>query len=890
MKRLSIFLLVFVLFKLSARGQTALAPVDKGSYKRNFIEGNAAMQDFDLGRALRYFLFAARYDSANANINFKIGQCYLQEPLKKHLAESYLELAVKDVTKKYSEDDANEKHAHFLAWFFLGQAYHLDGRLDKAVQMYDQYKTFLDPKNKDDAADILEVAHYKIQVENAERMMQSPVSIKITNLGDSINTVNDEIAPVITADEQVLFFTRAIPDVNGDPSSSGIAYIEHVKESTKTPKNKWLKPHLLSQYINSGHEATINLSPDGQMLIIYRADVGRGDLFYTTFDGSEWSIPIKFGSNINTEDNWEPSACLSREGNLLYFVSDRPGGLGGRDIYRCVKLPNGQWSLAQNVGSPINTEYDEDAPFLGADGITFFFASNNNQSMGGFDILYSSLDENGKFSVPQNMGYPVNTTDDDRYFVATPDNKRFYFSSSHEEIYNGTIHEKGFGGSDIYMGQVDHLQENPLALFKGRFNAGPCDSLPEGLNVQVYATADNSLVGSYRPNRRSGTFSIIIPPGSKYNFSYQIDDKVISSEEVFVPNDISYQEIQKEVNLKPIRVCPGKDISDDTVEAKLFLDIVVLNNKIDRKPVSNANVTIRSKGLPDFAAVADREGKIATLPIGGGKSYEIIGSKDNETSSPVIFNTIGLRGSQTIKKTVYISKLAGEEVEITLDLLVASDKTTMKPAAGMKVKITGTDGTVIEKLTDEKGKIMGLHLTKMVNYVAEVEKDEKVVAKGIVSTDGIRKSKSIEKTIYISGGQDEIPDNAEFNGTCFTLHFKYNMNELDELSPPYKQFLEKIQELKKAGVKVQLYLRASASTVPTRKYKSNIELAQFRGKRNQERIKASLLLRNISEEDCQFIMSESIISGPAYQGDNNNIERYQKFQYLKVCINKEPQK
>src|SRR6185369_11165079 len=139
---------------------------------------------------------------------------------------------------------------------------------------------------------------------------------------------------------------------------------------------------------------------------------------------------------------WESHACLTNDGNTIYFVSDRPGGFGGRDIYRCVKLPNGAWSKALNVGPVINTEYDEDGGFMHPDGKTFFFASKGHKTMGGFDIMFSILDEDNKFTEPFNLWHPINTPDDDVFYTTSHDGKRAYFSSAKEG---------GYGEKDIYM-------------------------------------------------------------------------------------------------------------------------------------------------------------------------------------------------------------------------------------------------------------------------------------------------------------------------------------------------------------------------------------------------------------------------------------------------------
>jgi len=886
MNRLFTLLFLFA-FGFSLFSQVPPLASDKGSYKKNFTEGNLNLLDFEYMEALKYFQFAYKYDSTNANINYKIGQCYLHHATQKHLAEKYLEKAVENVSKKYLDDEASEKQASIMAYFFLGQAYHLDGRLDEATKMYDTYESYLSAKKKLDREDLEFVDHFKKQVQNARQMLAAPLNIKITNLGDSINTEYPEYSPVITADEQVLYYTTRRPTTTGgEKSLDDGMYYEDIVVSYKDLKGIWSKPVSISPYINtSSNEATVSLTPDGQTLIIYRGDVGNGDLYYSSFDGKDWSIPQRFGSNINTEF-WETHACMSRDGNTLYFVSERPGGLGGRDIYKCVKLPNGQWSLAQNVGPPINTPYDEDAPFLGADGITFYFASSGDKSMGGFDIMFSIIDENGKFSDPINMGYPINTTDDDVFYVATPDNKRFYLSSAHEEIGKSAVHEKGFGEKDIYMGVVDIINENPLALFRGRFVPGPCDSLPDDIVVMVTSIGSGEIIGTYRPNRRTGTFSVIIPPGSKYLFTYQQGGVDLSSEEVFVPSDISYQEIQKAINIKPIKVCPGMVIIGDTTTKNLSLNVLVLNNKKDKKPVGKAEIKLHHKGAVDFTKQTDESGRANAIKLDAEKSYEIMASANGKNAAPVIFNTIGLTESKVIEKTVYLEKSADEDLTLLLNVAVLNNKTLRKPVSGTKIKIKGTDGSVHELVTDEKGKVNGITLGSSTNYEIDVEKDGNIVARGLVSTHGIRKSKTFEKVLYLTGGVSEVPDNSVMSGDCFSFFFKYNMNEVDESAPEYKQFIDKLMEVKNAGGKINLHVQASASTVPTRKFKNNEDLAKVRGNGTIEKLKISLKQRGVAESDIVIASNKTFVSGPAYKGDAANTDRYGKFQYVKVCIGK----
>ncbi len=884
MKKLVLSLLLFFCTSLSLFAQVPSTAVDKGSYGRNFTEGNINLLDFEYLEALKYFMFAYKYDSTNANINYKIGRCYLQHPTQKHLAETYLEKAITNVSKKYLEDEPKEKRASIMAYFFLGQSYHLDGRLDEAIKMYDTYESYLDPKKKLDKEDLDLVEHFKKQVQNARQMMLAPVNVKITNLGDSINSEWPEYSPVITADEQVLYYTTRRPTTTGGEKSEADAmYYEDIVVSYKDEKGKWSKPVSISPYINTfSNEATINLTPDGQTLIIYRGDVGNGDLYYSSFDGKDWAIPQKFGSNINTEF-WETHASMSRDGNTLYFVSDRPGGLGERDIYKSVKLPNGQWSLCQNVGAPINTPFDEDAPFLGADGITFYFASKGDKSMGGFDVMFSFIDESGKFSEPGNMGYPINTTDDDVFYVASPDNKRFYLSSGHEEISNSGVHEKGYGEKDIYMGKVDMIKENPLALFRGRFVPGPCDSLPNDITILVTSVTTGEVIGTYRPNHKTGTFSVIIPPGSKYLFTYQQAGVDLHSDEVFVPEDIAYEEIQKAINLKPMKICPGMMGDGDTSKKEILLNVLVLNNPNEKKPVKNAEYTLHHKGGKDVVAVTDENGSAKGIKLEAEKSYGLSAFADGKKSAVSGFNTIGIKENKVIEKTIYLEK--GEDLSLLLNVVVYNSKGGKKPLPGTNIKVKGTDGSFQEFTTDEKGRVSAIALSPSTNYEIDADKDG-AVTKGLVSTTGVRKSKTFEKVLYLKGGVSEVPDNSEITGDCFTFYFKYNMNEVDESAPEYKSFIDKLAEVKNAGGKVNLQVRASASTVPSSKFKNNADLAAARANGTLEKIKNSLKQKGLTDADITVVSTKSFVSGPAYAGDYTNTDKYGKFQYVKVCLKK----
>ncbi|MES2761289.1 MAG: hypothetical protein V4677_03740 [Bacteroidota bacterium] len=627
------------------------AQLPSGSYTDYFREGLFLVGEENYDMALRNFLEAYKKDSSSANINYNIGFCYLNSSTTKGLAESYLAKAITDVTKNYKNDSPTEKSAPALAYFYYGKALHINYKFDEALVQYDH---FLNNYAKDKATKD-DVAYYKAQNEFAKEIMLTPINVKIANLGDSINSSYPEYSPVLSADESSLIYTtRRNTGTGGERLPDG-HYFEDVVISYKDAMGKWSSPKSLSQNVNTGgHEGSINLTADGQTLIVFKDDNGDGNVYFSTWDGKDWSSLQSFGSDINSK-YWESHACLSADNNTLYFVSDRPGGYGGRDIYRCVKLPNGAWSKALNVGPTINTKYDEDGPYIHPDGLTLIFASSGHRSMGGFDIFFTTIEEDKKFAEPVNMGYPINTTDDDVFFVTSPDGKRGYFSSAKDG---------GFGEKDIYMMSIPDAKEKPLVLFKGAIVPAEGEKLPEDIIIVVTNKETGEVVGNYRP-KENGTFATILAPNRNYNFSYQVKGQEFYNEDIYVSSDLAYQEIKKEINLEPVNLL-------GSIKAKtkgVILNIVVLNNAKDKQPVPNAKVVLTEKGGSDTNMDVDASGRKDNMALVFDKLYTIVAESNGKKSKVSSFNTVGIKGSKSITQVIYIddSKGSGKEPKHTKD-------------------------------------------------------------------------------------------------------------------------------------------------------------------------------------------------------------------------------
>lgn len=545
-----------------------------GNYRENFIEGNKLIEEGNWPMALVYFKEAFRADSSSANVHFKMGQCYLNSASYKKDALRYLRRAAKDVSRNYDPYEPSIKKAPEITFYYLAQAYHYNYKFDSAITYFESYKAILGTR---DPAMIKDIDMRINWCRNAKEFMAVPLPIRITNMGDSVNSQYSDYGAVMSVDEQTVYFTsRRYGETMVDGN-----YYEDILVCEKKPDGTWGSAHPVSPYINTPtNEATISLSTDGQTLFIYR-DVNGGDIYSSSLMNGQWQYPVPLGSDINSK-YWETHACMSADGNTLYFVSDRPGGYGGRDIYRCVKLPNGKWSKALNLGPKINTAEDEDAPFIHPDQHTLFFASKGHKSMGGFDVFFSSKDdETGIWSDPTNMGYPLNTPDDDIFYMTSPDGKRAYFSS---------VREGGFGEKDLYMAELDQPIIQALTLLKGRIYNADGKPLQQKVEINVTNSLSGEIIGVYRPNVRTGNFTVILPTGGTYLISYVVDDKEFANEVIDVPAGSEFTTIDRSIDLR------------DLVLGKVRSDV-----PLDPGPAGNQHVqlpgdTLKGKPLRDIKA------------------------------------------------------------------------------------------------------------------------------------------------------------------------------------------------------------------------------------------------------------------------------------------------
>lgn len=524
--------------------------LETATFKEKFELGNRLMSE-------NLFVFAAKVwksiidkGNGNGNVNFKAGYCYLQIDNERTKALPFLQEAETNISKRYDPFSFQEKNAPIETYYYLGEAYHINEKLDEALSAYTTYQTTAHKKHLLQPKAELGIA----QVGVARKMLNDPKQFIISNVGNKVNSTYDEYSPVITLDESAMFFTSR--RLRKDSSNKGYYSYqdgklhEDVYVSYKDFKSgEWMEPEILNKISRQSqvetNEATISVSGDGQLLFIYRGDQNNGDIFISERqDDDNYGVPKSMAKgethdDINS-DSWETHATISADGRTLYFVSDRPGGLGGRDIYRSVKLPNGEWSKALNIGAPVNTPYDEDAPFFHPDGKTLYFSSNGKNSMGGFDVFFSQNIEGDKWTKPFNFGYPLNSVASDIFFTTTADGQRGYFSSSRDG---------GVGEKDIYTIDLKSQPEAEVAILKGYILPDADGKIPDGIVIWVTDKTEQTDPVEYKPNKRNGAYVFNLKPCHEYYVEYTRDEETFYETDMKVPCGAGYQEINKVISL-----------------------------------------------------------------------------------------------------------------------------------------------------------------------------------------------------------------------------------------------------------------------------------------------------------------------------------------------------
>jgi len=580
------------------------------------IEGSMAYDD-----VREIMVRAADLDTTFLRANFEAGELHMRTIGK--------DLAVKYFLRVFRQDP----NYRFDIQYWIGRSYQMGLNFDKAIEFYNMYKERLAAKPNyqgRDKVDLAVVERAIYECQNGKEFVANPGNYSIVNIGREINSEYEDYAPVLNGDETEIIFTsrRREDNLNENVFEDNKPY-EDIFISKKVG-DTWERARNIGPVVNTPyHNSNLALSKDGNTLFIYNDDNG-GDIYYSERDANgNWGTPVPLPGIINSSFN-EKSISMSSDERTLYFASDRPGGFGGIDIYRATLDSKGQWTNVRNLGPKINTEFDEEGPFIDQDNVTLYFSSKGHKGMGGHDIFKSVFNpETNEWSDPENLGYPINTPDDDVYFVASADGKRAYYSS---------VREDGMGYTDIYMIVIPEglkdtepivaaadttstkpvepqepvekdpvtVPEKPAATMPLHYVVSVVDAesqSPLNARVRLQGLRDNVIVASTPAGDGVTDFTIAGPQEKQYRLSVELDGYVFVNETVTLPGaGTEPRTINRTVALRKLAVGVSgvlRNIYFDFDKWSFKSESYNELNKLERMMQQNPNIRVEISGHTD---------------------------------------------------------------------------------------------------------------------------------------------------------------------------------------------------------------------------------------------------------------------------------------------------
>ncbi|MBS1948483.1 MAG: PD40 domain-containing protein [Bacteroidetes bacterium] len=503
---------------------------------------------------------------------FKEAIGILQKSLKidGHFEDAYLSMAgMYGELKNYQAAIDNYERARSIdSNYFIdfSLSYSIDlagkGEFGKALDAVNKFLSISNLNESGTKAANYRKKCYQFAIDYANAHPADGYKFEPQNLGDSVNSDVSEYYPTITIDGKKLVFTRRVNNDNEDFYESYLI------------DGKWSRARGLGGNINTNmNEGAQNISQDGQWLIFTGCNFPEGygscDLYISYLEKDGWSSPENLGRGINTEF-WESAPSLSPDKRDLYFTSNRPGGYGGNDIYVSHRMQNGRWSEPQNLGPAINTIGDESAPFIHADNQTLYFTSSGHQGYGGDDLFVSRKDSTGKWTKPLNLGYPVNTIENEGSIVISADGKTAYYASDRAD---------SRGGLDIYSFQVrEDVRPTRTLWIKGKvYDSKTRKGLPSA--VELTDLSSKQILSKVQTNEK-GDYFITLPIGRNYAFNVNRNGYLFFSENFSLSHKAPDSTYNIDIPLQPI------ETNAMVVLKNIFFDV----NKYDIKPESHVEL------------------------------------------------------------------------------------------------------------------------------------------------------------------------------------------------------------------------------------------------------------------------------------------------------------
>lgn len=450
-------------------------------------------EEYELANQLYLLLDSA----SNLNIKYKIGNCYLNIPGEKEKSIPYLEDAIKTASYESKTESFKEKNAPLDAYFSLAKAYLITNQLEKALNTLQTFNKLARETTTKGGMKNLEYIEQQIQAcKNAIQFKENPVVFSKKSMGSDFSqgSINDN--PAVSFDGNTIVYTEHRGIVNA------IFY-------SKKERGKWQSPIEITAALNAGEDcSSSSLNSDGTELFLYKTDNYDGAIYSSNFVDGAWTPIKKLNKNINTKF-YESHASISSDGKKLYFTSNRDGGQGNLDIYVSEKDATGDWGLAVNLGAAINTPFNEDTPYITANDSILYFCSEGHSSMGGFDN-FKSRKTGTAWNTPVNIGFPLNTTDDDKFFQPINNGQNAYYSMT-------TDYKK----KEIFYLGMGNTNVNELFEIKGKFSLrDTIITFNKNYSIHLINKTSGDTVDVGFPNKYSGLYSFTVTPG-KFRLFYK---------------------------------------------------------------------------------------------------------------------------------------------------------------------------------------------------------------------------------------------------------------------------------------------------------------------------------------------------------------------------------
>jgi len=707
-----------------------------------------AKEDYETAK-IKY-LQLVELDPNNKIYNYETGLCFYFSIFERSKSIIYFEKALKCTD---SEEIPELK-------YYLGRAYHINSQYEKSKVTLSEFEQQI--QEHKEGQYLLKETKYRIHLDEngIDLLKEKDNNVIIKNLGDGLNTINREYAPVSKNNEKVIIFTSRREGSTGGKLAHDLLPYEDIYVAKEISSGKWsliedskeLEKYLPNGFNTRKHNAGVVYSVDEKTLYLYKEDM----LWKSEFVDGKWGELEKLGDDVNESKLNIPSATISADGNTVYFVATRKDGLGGEDIYIIKKdTTNDTWNKPVNLGAEINTEFDEDAPFLSKDGTVFYFSSKGHEGLGGFDMYRSDI-VNGVLSKPINLGIPMNSPVDDIYLVIDEKNEVGFFSSDREG---------GKGDMDIYAFDIScpNIENTEI---RGIVYDKTNDVILQG-DLNLLDTNGTKLFEAFSLTN-NGKFLITTAPDNTYQLVIDVDGYQEQTLNITIPKQCEFFPIFIEVSLERFMV-------------------------------------------------GDEFEQIATANISSFKAEPVIAAA---LADGIIVDTDALA-----KEVPLVKDLNDNHYE--------SDKQLMAFTRTIDPNATNLNYVVV---------------SDTITY-------DPIAARLLAAT------------------------------KSYQQEFDYNIIKINTADSVYNKMIDDaIKRLNLTGKNIIVNIESSASKVPTTTYKTNINLASLRGDEARDIVMKTFKDKGISEDKIEVNAINSIISGPEYNKDFKNKDKYKPYQYVKVTI------